>query len=134
MQIYMGIYDLAQLENYWSSDPVLQVRTVSHVTTAKRYKKIVETLHINDNTTVKQMGEVGYNKLHKVQPLFDSLNENFKKYFYEPSKSLSVDEAIIPFKGRSIIKQFMPMKPVKRGYKVWCLADAKTGYVLSLDI
>nr|CAI5821849.1 unnamed protein product [Callosobruchus analis] len=36
---------------------------------------------------------------------------------------------MIAFKGRSAIKQFMPMKPVKRGYKVWCLADSQTGYI-----
>jgi len=26
------------------------------------------------------------------------------------------------------------MKPTKRGYKVWCLADSKTGYVLKFEI
>jgi len=28
----------------------------------------------------------------------------------------------------------MPLKPVKRGYKVWCLADAQTGYVMKFSI
>ncbi|XP_046986124.1 piggyBac transposable element-derived protein 4-like [Schistocerca americana] len=28
----------------------------------------------------------------------------------------------------------MPMKPVKRGYKVWCLADASTGFIINFDI
>ena len=28
----------------------------------------------------------------------------------------------------------MPLKPVKRGYKVWCLADSKTGYIQKFDI
>nr|CAI5851117.1 unnamed protein product [Callosobruchus analis] len=41
---------------------------------------------------------------------------------------------MIAFKGRSAIKQFMPMKPVKRGYKVWCLADSQTGYICKFDI
>ncbi|XP_049785968.1 uncharacterized protein LOC126188409 [Schistocerca cancellata] len=41
---------------------------------------------------------------------------------------------MIPFKGRSSLKQYMPLKPVKQGYKVWCLADSKTGYVIKLDI
>lgn len=25
--------------------------------------------------------------------------------------------------GRSVLKQYLPMKPIKRGYKLWCLAD-----------
>lgn len=28
----------------------------------------------------------------------------------------------------------MPMKPVKRGYKVWCLANSTTGYICKFDI
>jgi hypothetical protein len=42
---------------------------------------------------------------------------------------MAVDELMMPFKGRSSMKQYMPMKPVKRGYKVWCLADSRTGFV-----
>jgi hypothetical protein len=45
-----------------------------------------------------------------------------------------VDESMVPFKGRSSMKQYMPMKPVKRGYKVWCLADSRTGFVSQFDI
>ncbi|XP_050293720.1 uncharacterized protein LOC126734226 [Anthonomus grandis grandis] len=44
-----------------------------------------------------------------------------------PHEFLSVDESMIKFKGRSMIKQYMPAKPVKRGYKVWMIADS-TGY------
>lgn len=29
------------------------------------------------------------------------------------------------------MKQFQPYKPIKRGYKVWCLADSVTGYILA---
>ena len=53
---------------------------------------------------------------------------------YNPSKTLTVDESMIPFSGRTSMKQYMPMKPIKRGYKVWCLADAKTGYICKFDV
>lgn len=39
------------------------------------------------------------------------------------------DESMIAFKGRSMLKQYMPNKPNKRGYKVWCLADSTTGFI-----
>lgn len=41
---------------------------------------------------------------------------------------------MIKFKGRSSLKQYMLMKPVKRGYKAWCWADSSTGYILKFDI
>nr|CAH7713912.1 unnamed protein product [Callosobruchus chinensis] len=46
---------------------------------------------------------------------------------------MSVDESMILFKGRSSIKQYNPMKPVKRGYKIWCVADQK-GYVSKFEV
>lgn len=40
---------------------------------------------------------------------------------------------MILFKGRSSIKQYMPMKPIKRGYKVWVQAD-ESGYICEFQI
>ncbi|XP_025195693.1 piggyBac transposable element-derived protein 4-like [Melanaphis sacchari] len=45
----------------------------------------------------------------------------------------TVDESMIKFKGRSTLKQYMPNKPIKRGYKVWSLAD-KHGYLWNFDL
>ena len=53
---------------------------------------------------------------------------------YVPSRDIVVDEAMIPFQGRSSLKQFMPMKPVKRGIKVWCLADSSNGFVANFEV
>lgn len=38
------------------------------------------------------------------------------------------------FKGRSSLKQYMPMKPVKRGVKMWLRADARTGYTYDMNV
>lgn len=133
MLIIMGIHQLPHLCNYWSSDPILGVESVSKIMSLKRFKKLVEALHLNDNLEAKPKGMSGYDKLHKVRPLVKSLNENCSKTYHH-SNRLSVDESMIPFKGRSGLKQYMPLKPVKRGYKVWCLADSLTGFVLKFDI
>jgi len=47
---------------------------------------------------------------------------------------MAVDESMVPFKGRSSMKQYIPMKPFKRGYKVWCMAESKCGFVSHFDI
>lgn len=39
----------------------------------------------------------------------------------------------IRFKGRSSLKQYNPQKPIKRGYKLWCLAD-QNGYISSFEV
>ena len=62
-------------------------------------------------------------KLFKVQPMVDHLQAQFKKI--PMTQSLCVDEQIISFKGVSGIKQYMPNKPHKWGYKFFVLADSK---------
>ena len=41
---------------------------------------------------------------------------------------------MIKFKGRSSVKQYLPLKPIKRGYKVWCLCDPITVYLFNYQI
>ena len=38
------------------------------------------------------------------------------------------------FTGRSSMKQYLPLKPTKRGFKVWVEADAVTGYICDFDV
>jgi hypothetical protein len=47
---------------------------------------------------------------------------------------LAVDEAMIGFKGRFFLKQYLPGKPTKWGIKAWGLADSANGYLLKWDI
>lgn len=126
--ILMGIHRLPRLSNYWSSDPLLCVPAISQIMPSKRYKKLIENLHINNNETAVPKGEAGYDKLHKLRPLLDQVCQKSIEA-YEPSMVFSVDESMIAFKGRSSFKQYMPKKPIQWGYKVWGLADASTSYI-----
>lgn len=133
IHILMGIHSLPELQNYWSSDPILGIPAIADMMTKNRFKKLTENLHCNDNEKAVPKGQIGYDRLHKLRPLIDALNLRLPEV-YTPSDTLAVDESMVPFKGRSSLKQYMPMKPVKRGYKVWCLADSTTGYICRFDI
>ena len=41
---------------------------------------------------------------------------------------------MICFQGRSAMKQYMPAKLTKWGFKSWTLAEAASGYVCNFDI
>jgi hypothetical protein len=75
------------------------------------------------------MGEAGYDSLHKLQPGIDALNSRQKEVYIQ-SSVMALDESIVTFKGRSSMKQYMPMS----GYRVWCLADSESGIVSQCDI
>ena len=36
--------------------------------------------------------------------------------------------------GRSAMKQYLPKKPVRRGFKLWVVADSSNGYFLDVDV
>lgn len=41
---------------------------------------------------------------------------------------------MIPYKGRSSLKQYVPLKPVRRGFKIWVKADSTNGYICDVSV
>ena len=83
-----------------------------------RFQEISCYLHFVDNTTLPERGSPGYDRLGKVRPVIVHLSERFTK-LYESHREVAVDEAMIKFISCSSVKQYMPMKPIKRGIKVY---------------
>jgi hypothetical protein len=131
--IAMGIHRLPQVEDYWSTNPLLGAPGIISGMPIKRFKVLLRHLHLNDNTTAVPRGEPNFDKLHKLRPLISIIRKNSLK-LNNPGRQLSIDEAMVGYKGRSTLKQYMPNKPTKRGYKVWCICDAQTGYILDFNI
>lgn len=131
--IIMGYHILPQIDLYWSTDPGFRVEEVASVMPIKRFKSILRSLHLNDNTQQLERGHPDFDKLYKLRLLMDLLSDHIQTNT-KNSSSQSIDESMILFKGRSTLKQYMPLKPIKRGYKVWCRCDSKTGYLYEFDI
>ena len=133
IHLAMGVHKLPSVEDYWSQHPLLGAPDISRGIPIRRFKALQSCLHLNDNTTVRKRGEPGYDKLHKIRPLMESIRENCQRC-YSLHREVSVDEAMVGFKGRSSMKQYCPMKPTKRGYKVWALSGAHTGYMYNFAV
>ena len=122
----MGIVHLPSIGDYWKKDDMCHYAPITSRISRKRFFEIQRYLHFVDNSTLAPPGTANYQKLGKVQPVIDFLSDRFRT-IYNLHRDVSVDEAMIPFKGRSSMKQYLPLKPVKRGFKVWMLADAING-------
>ena len=114
--------------SYWPDDRWLGVPKVKNVMPRNRFGKLNQYLHLNNNSNALPREDANYNKLFKVRPLLDVITKQFREV-YNPAQNLSIDEAMIAFKGRLSIKQYMPQKPIKRGIKVWCCASSENGFV-----
>ena len=127
INIIMGYHHLPSVSHYWMMGDDIGVSAIQKAMTRDRFRYILGNLHVNDNSKLDKQ-----DKIYKVRPLVEGLNERFRDK-RAPLQHLSIDESMIRFKGRSCLKQYNPMKPIKRGYKLWCLCD-NDGYVYKFEI
>ena len=106
-----GYNRLSQQHMYWESAMDSGVDMVKKCMNYKRFKLIKKFIHFNDNSKLDPA-----DKLFKVSPIIDKLNNNFKKFgvFHN---NLSVDEQMIPYTGHHSYKMFMKGKPIRFGFK-----------------
>jgi len=106
----MSLVKLSYTRN-WSAD--FRIPQVADTMTLNRYEELKRFLHFAD------MSETGDDRITKIRPLVEKLRKRYKKVPME--EHISVDEQIVPFKGRSCLRQYNPKKPHKWGYKLWVL-------------
>ena len=131
--ILMGINKLPDLYDYWSTNELYHYFPIASRITRKRFLELSRFLHFADNGIIPSRGEPGYDRLAKVRPVIEMVRQSFLSS-YNPHCENSIDEAMIKFKGRSTLKQYMPKKPIKRGFKVWVRADSHNGLISNLDV
>ena len=85
--------------------------------------------HTNTHTYTKHTYTHFHDKLFKVHHFLDTFSSAFDLH-----QQCSVDEAMIPFKGRVGFKQYMKDTPTKWEIKVFVLADAINGYVKTFQV
>ena len=125
--ILMGINHLPAIDDDWSRDPHLRYAPIADRISRQRFRDIFRYLHFVDNDHLAPRGDPSYDRLGKVRPLIEHLSERFEDV-YKPTQNVAVDEAMIKFQGGSPLKQYMPMKPVKRGSRCgyWEIAAMDT--------
>ena len=119
INMIMGFHELPSWTDFWSCAPGLSVPFVSNALPRNLFAQILSNIHVSDNVAIPNNSP---DKFYKLRLMINQLNLNFVK-LYNVSHHVSVDESMILFKGRSAIKRYNPMKPIKRGFKLWSLAD-----------
>ena len=133
MLMAMGICKLPRLSMYWSTTHLLLTPDLKKVMPLLRFQQIWRFFHLNNSSQQVAYGQPGYDPLFKVRSLLDLVCPKLESE-YNPHEQLSVDEAMIQFKGRLGFKQYMKAKPTKWGIKVFVLSDSTNGYVHRFQI
>ena len=116
----MGIVQLTNLKDYWSTDETINFPFFRSLFTRDRFFQIFGMLYVGDPDSI--------NKCGKIQPFLDRLCPVFEAAF-TPSKQIAVDESVITFKGRVSFRQYRKGKPHPWGIKAFVLSDSNTGYL-----
>ena len=110
--VLMGIVRLPEIRDYWSRDKRLHYAPIADRISRKRFEEVSRYLHFVDNTTLPKRGEPGFHRLQKVKGLLDMVRGRFKAV-YRPYHCLSVDEAMIPFKGESSMYRVVSLEKIQ---------------------
>lgn len=94
--------------------------TMSH----KRFRQISRAMRFDDKLSRPRRQD---DRLAAFRQVWDLWTSRLSMLF-NPDRNLTVDEQLVPFKGRCRFRQYMPKKPAKYGIKIWAACDAKTSY------
>ena len=113
----MSVNNLPAVGDYWRRNPIYHYAPIASRIGRDHFREIGRYLHFIDNDTLAPHGDPSHDRLGKICPLISHLSLCFQAV-YSPLKNVAVDEARIKFQECSSLKQFMPLKPTKRGIKV----------------
>lgn len=114
--VYMSLFGLPGTRMFWNE--ACRVSQVADTMTLNRWEAIKKALHFNNDEERQEEND----RIYKIRPLVTHLNS--KLMSIPMSENLAVDEQMVPFKGRNGLKQYLPSKPKKWGYKILVLAGS----------
>lgn len=130
---FMALHRLPNFDHYFSRDWVFAVPAMQSVFTRNRFWQLWQNFHLADNTRQPAPTDDAYDKLYKLRPMINGMKEKFE-HSYNIGQKVCVDEHMVKGKGRNPFKQYLPMKPIKRGTKIWELACSCCGYLYDFQV
>lgn len=93
--------------------------------------RLLEDIHSNNNETHLPREHPQHDRLYKISPILSHLNEKFATVPME--QRLSIDEQMCATKVAHFMKQYLPNKPHKWGFKLYVICSVK-GYAHKFEI
>ncbi|XP_049938930.1 piggyBac transposable element-derived protein 4-like [Schistocerca serialis cubense] len=114
---------------FWN--PAVGLSVKCETMSVNEFEKLRQFLHFNDNSKEIPYDQPNCDNLHKICPVIESLKNQFSTIPLE--ENLAVDEQMCATKSRHYLKQYMPDKPHKWGYKIFMLCGT-SGFTYDFEI
>ena len=96
---------LPNLADYWETNTIFSQPSIMKGMSQNHFELLCGWLHFNENSLAPAHGTPGYDKLYKVRPVSDVISGK-SETLHKSGQNILVNEAIVKFKGRSLIKQY----------------------------
>uniref|UniRef100_UPI00358F5BBC piggyBac transposable element-derived protein 4-like isoform X1 n=1 Tax=Myxine glutinosa TaxID=7769 RepID=UPI00358F5BBC len=133
LQAYFGLNLLAGYERSWDV-PIRELfsehlcNPIYHATmSVSRFEDIRRYLCFDNKHT--RAIRLQSDRMAAFRYIWDLFLKNCKESFV-PFDCITIDEQLVPFRGRCSFVQYMPSKPAKYGLKFFWACDSKTAYAL----
>jgi len=135
LRIAMGLTKKNTASDYFTSTSfwLTQTPNFKRVMSQHRFEALVSCLHFVNNEERVGVDQDGYDPLFKLRPLIDIVVRNWRTAV-TPCRHLSIDESMMPFRGRVQFRQYIKSKHHRYGVKAFALCDAATSYCIKYDI
>ncbi|XP_028437853.1 piggyBac transposable element-derived protein 4-like [Perca flavescens] len=97
----------------------------------KRFHALSRVLQFDDRET--RGARRALDKLAAIQEVWDAWVRRLPR-LYNPGPDVTVDEQLVPFRGRCSFRQYMPSKPARYGLKSWVACDAGSSYLWNMQV
>lgn len=124
--LFAGVHrsNRESLLEMWATDNLPLYRATM---TKNRMKEILRFIRFDNGET--RDNRVLTDKAAAIRDIWEMLNKNLEKA-YRAHESMTVDEQLFGYRGRTKFTQYMPSKPDKYGIKIFWVCDSTTSYPL----
>ncbi|EQB59787.1 ac transposable element-derived protein 4 [Vairimorpha apis BRL 01] len=114
-------------DEYLSTDNTMSTPIFAEVMSRDRFRQIWHAWHFSNNDIEDK------DRLKKIRPIISYFLPKFQNV-YKPQRELSLDESIMPWRGRLPFKVYNASKITTYGLLIRMLCEAKTGYICNFII
>ncbi|XP_022182789.1 piggyBac transposable element-derived protein 3-like [Myzus persicae] len=117
IHLMMGVLNLPRVRMYWQKE--FRIDIIANNMTRNRFFELRTHFHVMNNEEIPQTNT---DKFIKVRPLYNHMKNRF--YQLPIEQNISIDEQMVPFKGKLAPKQYMRGKPHPWGIKFFLMCGS----------
>ncbi|XP_046684986.1 piggyBac transposable element-derived protein 4-like [Homalodisca vitripennis] len=124
--LHTGTIRLNRLQDYWKTDKLFSLQVFRHVMSRDRFLNILRCLYFHNPNHQEETS------MDKIKFVVGHFNNKMNDIYY-PQKELSLDEAMILWRGRLHFRQYIKGKRHKYGVKLYSLTE-HSGLILKFHV